>query len=33
MVQHVGGEQIQELAERIYAPPPDVIARTKAAAE
>jgi hypothetical protein len=32
-VQHVGGEQIQALAERIYASPPDVIARAKAVAE
>jgi tripartite-type tricarboxylate transporter receptor subunit TctC len=32
-VQHVGGEQIQALVERIYASPPDVIARAKAVAE
>jgi tripartite-type tricarboxylate transporter receptor subunit TctC len=32
-VQHVGGEQIQQLVERIYASPPDVIARAKAVAE
>ena len=32
-VQHVGGEQIQELVERIYASPPDVIARAKTVAE
>jgi tripartite-type tricarboxylate transporter receptor subunit TctC len=32
-VQHVGGEQIQELVERIYASPPEVIARAKAVAE
>ncbi len=32
-VQHVGGERIQELVERIYASPPDVIARAKAVAE
>jgi tripartite-type tricarboxylate transporter receptor subunit TctC len=32
-VQHVGGEQVQALVERIYASPPDVIARAKAAAE
>jgi hypothetical protein len=32
-VQHVGGEEIQALVERIYASPPDVIARAKAVAE
>ena len=32
-VQHVGGEQIQKLVERIYAWPPEVIARAKAVAE
>ena len=32
-VQHVGGEQIQQLVERIYASPPEVIARAKAVAE
>ena len=32
-VQHVGGEQIQALVERIYASPPEVIARAKAVAE
>ena len=32
-VQHVGGAQIQELVERIYASPPDVLARAKAVAE
>jgi tripartite-type tricarboxylate transporter receptor subunit TctC len=32
-VQHVGGERIQKLVERIYASPPEVIARAKAAAE
>ena len=32
-VQHVGGERIQELVERIYASPPEVIARAKAVAE
>ena len=32
-VQHVGGEQIQSLVERIYASPPEVIARAKAVAE
>src|SRR5262247_2549320 len=32
-VQHVGGTQIQALVERIYASPPDVIARAKAVAE
>ena len=32
-VQHVGGEQIQKLVERIYASPPEVIARAKAVAE
>jgi tripartite-type tricarboxylate transporter receptor subunit TctC len=32
-VQHVGGEEIQALVERIYASPPEVIARAKAVAE
>jgi tripartite-type tricarboxylate transporter receptor subunit TctC len=32
-VQHVGGEQIQQLVAAIYASPPEVIARAKAAAE
>jgi len=32
-VQHVGGEQIQMLVERIYASPPEVITRARAAAE
>jgi len=32
-VQHVGGEAVQALIERIYAAPPEVIARAKAAAE
>jgi tripartite-type tricarboxylate transporter receptor subunit TctC len=32
-VQHRGGEHVQQLVERIYASPPDVIARAKAAAE
>ena len=32
-VQHVGGERIQQLVERIYASPADVIARAKAVAE
>ena len=32
-VQHVGGEQIQQLVERIYGSPPEVIARAKAVAE
>jgi hypothetical protein len=32
-VQHVGGERIQRLVERIYASPPEVIARAKAVAE
>jgi tripartite-type tricarboxylate transporter receptor subunit TctC len=32
-VQHVGGEQIQRLVERIYASPPEVLARAKAVAE
>jgi tripartite-type tricarboxylate transporter receptor subunit TctC len=32
-VQHVGGAQIQELVERIYASPADAIARAKAVAE
>jgi len=32
-VQHVGGEHMQQLVERIYASPPDVIARAKAVAE
>jgi hypothetical protein len=32
-VQHVGGEQIQKLVERIYASPPEVIARARAVAE
>jgi tripartite-type tricarboxylate transporter receptor subunit TctC len=32
-VQHVGGERIQQLVERIYASPPEVIARAKAVAE
>jgi tripartite-type tricarboxylate transporter receptor subunit TctC len=32
-VQHVGGEHIQKLVERIYASPPEVIARAKAVAE
>jgi hypothetical protein len=32
-VQHVGGEQIQQLVSAIYASPPEVIARAKAAAE
>ena len=32
-VQHVGGEQIQMLVERIYASPPEVIARARAVAE
>jgi len=32
-VQHVGGEAIQALVARIYAAPPEVIARAKAAAE
>jgi tripartite-type tricarboxylate transporter receptor subunit TctC len=32
-VQHVGGERIQQLVERIYASPPEIIARAKAVAE
>jgi tripartite-type tricarboxylate transporter receptor subunit TctC len=32
-VQHIGGEHIQALVERIYASPPDVIARARAVAE
>jgi hypothetical protein len=32
-VQHVGGAQIQTLVDRIYASPPEVIARAKAVAE
>jgi tripartite-type tricarboxylate transporter receptor subunit TctC len=32
-VQHRGGDAVQQLVERIYASPPDVIARAKAAAE
>ena len=32
-VQHVGGEHIQALVERIYASPPDLIARARAVAE
>jgi tripartite-type tricarboxylate transporter receptor subunit TctC len=32
-VQHVGGEQLQKLVDRIYASPPDVIARAKTVAE
>ena len=32
-VQHVGGEQIHMLVERIYASPPEVIARARALAE
>jgi tripartite-type tricarboxylate transporter receptor subunit TctC len=32
-VQHVGGERIQQLVERIYASPPEIIARAKAIAE
>src|SRR6478736_4762246 len=32
-VQHVGGEQIQMLVERIYASPPEVITRARAVAE
>ena len=32
-VQHVGGDEIQALVERIYASPPEVIARAKAVAE
>jgi len=32
-VQHVGGAQIQALVDRIYASPPEVIARAKAVAE
>jgi tripartite-type tricarboxylate transporter receptor subunit TctC len=32
-VQHRGGEHVQALVDRIYASPPDVIARAKAAAE
>jgi tripartite-type tricarboxylate transporter receptor subunit TctC len=32
-VQHVGGEQIQRLVERIYTTPPEVVARAKAVAE
>jgi len=32
-IQHRGGEHVQTLVERIYASPPEVIARAKAAAE
>jgi hypothetical protein len=32
-VQHRGGEEVQQLVERIYASPADVVARAKAAAE
>ena len=32
-VQHVGGDHIQKLVERIYASPPEVIARARAVAE
>ena len=32
-VQHRGGEEVQQLVARIYASPPDVVARAKAAAE
>jgi tripartite-type tricarboxylate transporter receptor subunit TctC len=32
-VQHVGGAQIQTLVGRIYASPPEVIARAKAVAD
>jgi len=32
-VQHVGGEEVQKLVDRIYASPPEVIARAKAVAE
>ena len=32
-VQHVGGEEVAKLVERIYASPPEVIARARAVAQ